>query len=49
MGWVKGFRSPARHASECVSTLAAQVGVEVKHERLWFRYQGRYSEVIHAS
>ncbi len=38
-----------RHASACVRKLAGEVGVTVIHEQLWFRYDGRYSEVIHAS
>jgi peptidyl-prolyl cis-trans isomerase C len=38
-----------RHASACVRKLAGEVGVTVIHELLWFRYDGRYSEVIHAS
>ena len=37
------------HASECVRRLAGEVGVTVMHEQLWFRYEGRYAEVIHAS
>lgn len=37
------------HASACVRRLAGAVGVRVNHERLWFRYDGRYAEVIHAS
>ena len=38
-----------KHASACVRKLAGEVGVKVIHEQLWFRYDGRYSEVIHAS
>jgi len=37
-----------KHASACVGKLADDVGVTVIHEQLWFRYDGRYSEVIHA-
>lgn len=37
------------HASECVRRLAGEVGVTVVREQLWFRYEGRYAEVIHAS
>jgi len=37
------------HAVECVQRLAEQVGVKVIHDRLWFRYEGRYAEEIHAS
>lgn len=37
------------HAAQCVRRLAGEVGVNVIHDRLWFRYQGRYSEEIHAS
>lgn len=37
------------HASECVRRLAGEVGVTVVQEQLWFRYEGRYAEVIHAS
>jgi hypothetical protein len=36
------------HASECVRRLAEEVGVTVVQEQLWFRYEGRYAEVIHA-
>jgi hypothetical protein len=37
------------HSAACVHRLAAEVGVKVIHDRLWFRYEGRYSEEIHAS
>jgi hypothetical protein len=37
------------HSAECVRGLAEKVGVQVSHEQLWFRYDGRYAEVIHAS
>lgn len=37
------------HAAECVRRLADEVGVNVIHDRLWFQYQGRYAEEIHAS
>jgi hypothetical protein len=37
------------HAADCVDRLARQVGVRVLPDRLWFRYQGRYTEEIHAS
>jgi parvulin-like peptidyl-prolyl isomerase len=37
------------HASECVRRLAEEVGVTVVQGQLWFRYEGRYAEVIHAS
>jgi hypothetical protein len=37
------------HAAECVQRLANEVGVNVIHNRLWFNYQGRYAEEIHAS
>ena len=37
------------HAAECVQRLAGEVGVNVIHDRLWFSYQGRYAEEIHAS
>jgi parvulin-like peptidyl-prolyl isomerase len=37
------------HASTCVRRLAGEVGVMVIREQLWFRYEGRYAEVIHAS
>ena len=37
------------HFAECVQRLAEEVGVNVIHDRLWFRYQGRYAEEIHAS
>lgn len=36
------------HAAACVRRLAEKIGVEVEYERLWFQYQGRYAEVIHA-
>ncbi len=38
-----------KHAAECVQRLASEVGVNVNHNRLWFDYQGRYAEEIHAS
>ncbi len=37
------------HAAECVERLASEVGVKVFHDRLWFRYLGRYTEETHAS
>lgn len=37
------------HAAECVRRLASEVGVKVLQDRLWFRYQGRYTEETHAS
>jgi parvulin-like peptidyl-prolyl isomerase len=37
------------HAARCVSRLAGEVGVNVIHDRLWFHYQGRYAEEIHAN
>jgi hypothetical protein len=37
-----------RHSAECVRELARTVGIRVIHEHLWFSYQGRYSEEIHA-
>ena len=37
------------HAAECVQRLAYEVGVNVIDNRLWFNYQGRYAEEIHAS
>jgi len=37
------------HAAECVQRLANEVGVNVIDNRLWFNYQGRYAEEIHAS
>jgi len=37
------------HAAECVRRLASEVGVEVFRDRLWFRYQGRYTGETHAS
>jgi len=33
-----------RWLSECVRRMAAEVGVRVLTDRLWFRYHGRYSE-----
>jgi hypothetical protein len=36
------------HAEDCVRRAAREVGVRVIHERLWFRYQGRYAEEIDA-
>ncbi len=42
-------RTAREHAAECVQRLAGKVGVKVNHDRLWFRYQGRYAEEIHAS
>jgi len=44
-----GEMAAREHAAECVQRLAGKVGVNVIHDRLWFRYQGRYSEEIHAS
>jgi len=38
-----------KHAADCVGRLAHQVGVKVLPDRLWFRYEGRYQEEIHAS
>jgi hypothetical protein len=37
------------HAAECVRRLASEVGVKVFRDRLWFRYQGRYTGETHAS
>lgn len=37
------------HGVDCVQRLAMEVGVEVFRDRLWFRYDGRYTEEIHAS
>lgn len=37
------------HAVSCVHRLAAEVGVRVHRDRLWFDYRGRYEEEIHAS
>jgi hypothetical protein len=37
------------HSVECVKRLANEVGVNVFRSRLWFSYQGRYAEEIHAS
>jgi hypothetical protein len=37
-----------RHAAACVRRLAEEIGVSVVHDQLWFRYDGRYAEVIHA-
>lgn len=37
------------HSFECVRRLAGEVGVRVIHDRLWFSYDGRYAEGIHAS
>jgi len=37
------------HSAECVRRLAHEVGVRVIHDRLWFQYDGRYAEEIHAS
>jgi peptidyl-prolyl cis-trans isomerase C len=36
------------HTTACVDRLAHEVGVRVIHDRLWFRYDGRYAEEIHA-
>jgi len=36
------------HTAACVNRLAHEVGVRVNHDRLWFRYNGRYTEEIHA-
>ena len=44
-----GETAARQHATECVQRLAKEVGVKVIHDRLWFRYQGRYAEEIHAS
>jgi len=44
-----GEMAAREHAAECVERLAGRVGVNVIHNRLWFRYQGRYAEEIHAS
>ena len=44
-----GEMAAREHAAECVQRLAGKVGVNVNHDRLWFHYQGRYSEEIHAS
>ena len=44
-----GEMAAREHAAECVQRLAGKVGVNVNHDRLWFRYQGRYAEEIHAS
>jgi len=38
-----------RWISGCVDRLAAQVGVHVLTDRLWFRYHGRYSEASDAA
>lgn len=32
------------HTRECVGRLAAEVGVEVNSNNLWFRYEGKYAE-----
>ncbi len=37
------------HSAACVQRLANEVGVKVNLNRLWFSYQGRYAEEIHAS
>lgn len=37
------------HSAACVKRLATEVGVKVIRDRLWFRYEGRYTEEIHAS
>lgn len=37
------------HAALCIKRLATEVGVRVLRDRLWFRYEGRYTEEIHAS
>ncbi|MEE4272337.1 MAG: peptidylprolyl isomerase [Thermoanaerobaculales bacterium] len=39
--------SARKHSSSCVRRLAAEVGVDVIHDRLWFTYTGRYAEVLH--
>jgi hypothetical protein len=44
-----GETAAREHAAECVRRLAARVGVSVIHDRLWFHYEGRYAEEIHAS
>ena len=36
------------HAESCVGQAARDVGVKVNHDRLWFHYEGRYAEEIHA-
>lgn len=40
--------SAREHASSCVRRVAGEVGVRVFLDRLWFSYDGRYAEVIHA-
>lgn len=37
------------NAASCIRRLATEVGVRVMCDRLWFRYEGRYKEEIHAS
>ena len=44
-----GEAAAREHSAECVQRLAVEVGVRVIHDRLWFRYDGRYAEEIHAS
>jgi len=39
----------SRHLAACVQRLAREVGVEVRADRLWFRYDGRYGEDRHGS
>jgi len=39
--------SAREHSVACVHRLAGEVGVKVIHDQLWFRYEGRYFEVIH--
>jgi hypothetical protein len=43
-----GETSAREHAAACVRRLAGEVGVRVFSDRLWFHYEGRYQEVIHA-
>ncbi|MFV2074351.1 MAG: peptidylprolyl isomerase [Thermoanaerobaculales bacterium] len=38
-------RAAREHTRECLDGLADEVGVEVRSERLWFTYDGRYAEV----
>lgn len=37
-------RAARRHIRSCVRALASDIGVKVRIDRLWFRYDGRYVE-----
>jgi peptidyl-prolyl cis-trans isomerase C len=39
-----GLQTAREHTRGCVSELAAEIGVRVKSDRLWFPYRGRYME-----